>query len=194
VTVQHLPQADYQRARWANDGGWTSEIARAPERGSDFDWRLSKADVDADGPFSRFGGYARELIVLSGGVRLTFADPHEIVELAGPLDRYRFDGDRAVRAEVMSAPMRDLNIIWRPDRMNVEVRTIELAGVMEIKMPPPNATLLLYVASGWFHVDASNSRLRVNRGDTLCVEGNFDDRWLTADGTAQLIAVAIEPA
>jgi environmental stress-induced protein Ves len=43
---------------WKNGGGETTEIAVFPDGAglSDFDWRVSMARVDGDGPFSSFPG------------------------------------------------------------------------------------------------------------------------------------------
>ena len=52
-----LPPAEHRRVRWKNGGGWTTELARAPAEGEgEFDWRISIAEVDVDGEFSRFPG------------------------------------------------------------------------------------------------------------------------------------------
>jgi environmental stress-induced protein Ves len=64
---------DYARMPWKNGGGQTTEIAvSAGASLADFDWRVSIAEINADGPFSAFAGVDRTLVLLSGaGVRLT---------------------------------------------------------------------------------------------------------------------------
>ena len=44
-----IPSSSYQRTRWKNDGGWTTEIARSG--GDDFRWRIRIAEIESDGPF-----------------------------------------------------------------------------------------------------------------------------------------------
>jgi len=73
--------AEREPVRWANGGGLTRELAhRAAGRGVSgpaFDWRLSLADIDRDGPFSALAGVDRcfapvegeVLLALPGGVR-----------------------------------------------------------------------------------------------------------------------------
>ena len=60
---------------WRNGGGVTWQIAAGPD-GADvarFDWRLSMAEVAADGPFSAFAGIDRTLTLLQGaGLELDF--------------------------------------------------------------------------------------------------------------------------
>ncbi len=56
---------------WRNGGGQTRELLAWPAQGP---WRLriSRADIDADGPFSAFPGVTRWFTVLQGaGVALT---------------------------------------------------------------------------------------------------------------------------
>ena len=50
-----LKPADYVRMPWKNGGGQTTEIVVHPAGATlaEFDWRVSIADVDADGPFSQ---------------------------------------------------------------------------------------------------------------------------------------------
>jgi uncharacterized protein len=191
VRARILSHAGYRRTRWANNGGWTHEIVRCPATGPSFDWRLSQADIDEDGPFSQFPGCQRELIVLTGGVRLTLAAPHEDVELTSPLDHFRFDGDRVVHAEVVSRPARDLNVIWRPDRVTVKVHTIE---IVENQVPidlPLQAVVSLYVAGGSFEAVLPGSNETLGCDDTLLIDDITADERLMAHGRAQLIAIAI---
>ncbi|WP_413880799.1 HutD family protein [Candidatus Aalborgicola defluviihabitans] len=61
--VVHL--ADVAATQWRNGGGLTRELASGPA-GADWQWRLSVAEVAADGPFSRFEGVTRWFAVLQG--------------------------------------------------------------------------------------------------------------------------------
>ncbi|NOT31270.1 MAG: HutD family protein, partial [Planctomycetes bacterium] len=68
--VLQLRPADARVVPWKNGRGTTSEYAVWPagssfERG-DYDWRLSAARVEAEGPFSTFPGCERILTVTSG--------------------------------------------------------------------------------------------------------------------------------
>ena len=68
--MRHLRSSDYRIMPWKNGGGSTTEIAICPEGsgipGGQFRWRVSIADVVADGPFSRFSGYDRHIMVVEG--------------------------------------------------------------------------------------------------------------------------------
>jgi environmental stress-induced protein Ves len=97
---------------WRNGGGVTREVFRVPsvEHGPDFAARVSIADVDADGEFSRFDGVDRIIMLLRGPVMRLFVDGQR-TDLA-PAVPFAFPGDARTRCEIDS-PTRDLNIMTR---------------------------------------------------------------------------------
>jgi environmental stress-induced protein Ves len=97
---------------WRNGGGVTREVFRVPslEHGPDFAARVSVADVDADGEFSRFDGVDRIIMLLRGPVMRLFVDGKR-TDLA-PAVPFAFPGDAQTRCEIDS-PTRDLNIMTR---------------------------------------------------------------------------------
>ena len=108
---------------WRNGGGSTREIIRWPmgDTGDAFDWRLSVAEIAADGPFSRFDGCDRILVLLDGnGVQLDSV--YTSVVLQAPRDHHRFSGEVPVSARLLDGPTTDLNLIWRRDRCAVTMR------------------------------------------------------------------------
>lgn len=101
--VSHLHiirQAVLRAEPWKNGGGVT-RVIWSQTRGDTLLWRLSLADVTADGPFSVFDGMTRVLSVVQGagmdlrGAEQTFAaEPYQPVQFAGdtPLDGLLRDG------------------------------------------------------------------------------------------------------
>jgi hypothetical protein len=70
---QLLSPSDFRRMAWKNGTGRTTEIDVHPPRAAldAFDWRISVADVARSGPFSRFAGIDRTIVVIAGaGMRL----------------------------------------------------------------------------------------------------------------------------
>jgi uncharacterized protein len=183
MTVLHLPLAGGRRMPWANGGGFTREILRSPIDTSTYDWRLSQADIDSDGPFSIFHGLMRELVLLSGALRLTFDETGHDVELTKPCDRIRFAGGSPVNAQLIDGRVRDLNIIWDPLRFSVEVHSFDLNE--EVKTISCHETLLVYIAAGTF--DCRDVHLR--EGDTLRIDGAARDVIIA--GTGRTIVVEI---
>jgi uncharacterized protein len=99
---------------WRNGGGVTRELLAAPDS-NDWMWRISVAEVGADGPFSAFAGVERWFSVLDGaGVEL---------DVDGHLHRLRpgdpavqFDGAAATQCRLIDGPTRDLNLMLRGAR------------------------------------------------------------------------------
>ena len=68
VTISVWRVPDHRKMRWKNGRGTTYEVATSPDGSgtADFDWRISFADVDTDGPFSSFAGIDRVIVVVEG--------------------------------------------------------------------------------------------------------------------------------
>lgn len=115
--VVHL--ADIPATPWRNGGGVTRELAMWPDAG-DWAWRMSVADVDKSGPFSKFDGIERWFAVLEGaGVQLDVAGaPHRVTAADAPLF---FDGAVTTDCELIDGKTRDFNLMVRrgsePSRM-----------------------------------------------------------------------------
>jgi environmental stress-induced protein Ves len=107
---------------WKNGGGVTREIAAwspgaHPAGGGAaldaFAWRVSVADVAQPGPFSRFDGVDRTLVLLSGaGMVLVEANGTRHV-LDVPLARADFAGEAAIDAMLVDGATRDFNLMTR---------------------------------------------------------------------------------
>ena len=103
--------ADVQQSPWRNGGGVTSELVAWPEK-EHWVWRMSVAQIDADGPFSRFEGVDRWFAVLSGaGVRL------DVDGRLYPLDAADaplfFDGTSTTQCTLLGGSTQDFNLMVR---------------------------------------------------------------------------------
>ena len=96
---------------WRNGGGQTRELLAWPV-GGDWCLRISRADIETDGPFSAFAGVERWFTVLQGaGVVLTFDDAqHTLQPGAAPLC---FAGGAAPGCRLLDGPTQDLNLMLR---------------------------------------------------------------------------------
>ncbi len=130
--------------RWKNGRGTTYEVATSPDGSgtADFDWRISFADVDTDGPFSSFVGIDRVIVVVEGQqMVLTIDGRRYALEPHQPLG---FAGESFTTCQLPAGPTRDLNVMTRRGRVlaSVEVRTLAPGGVFPAEM----ADLLVLVA------------------------------------------------
>ncbi|MCX5380627.1 HutD family protein [Streptomyces sp. NBC_00091] len=141
-----LRAADRTAEPWKNGGGVTREIAaHPPDAGTaDFAWRVSLAEVDADGPFSRFPGVDRILTLAEGaGMDLTVAGAHRLVD-----ERYapqHFPGDRATDCRLLGGPVVNFNVMYRRER--VRARTAVVRGELALAALPEE-TLLVVALDG----------------------------------------------
>ncbi|RDU97031.1 HutD/Ves family protein [Trinickia dinghuensis] len=115
---------------WKNGGGVTREIAAYPVGASldTFVWRVSVADVERAGPFSKFPGIDRTLVLLAGaGMHLSEAHgvTHALME---PLSVARFDGEAALDAQLVDGATRDFNVMVRRERASATVQVWQGAG------------------------------------------------------------------
>lgn len=101
---------------WKNGGGVTRTLSvdaaqQAPR------WRVSVADIDRDGPYSRFPGYDRVSVVLSGGGVELVAEEADVDDVAdvgritlAPGVATAFVGDAGFQSRLMNGPVRVLNL------------------------------------------------------------------------------------
>lgn len=109
--MQIISPQDYVAMPWRDGGGVTHEVYKDD---TPFSWRLSLADVVADGPFSHFAGLARVLTVIEGaGMVLHTPDGPLAADTFVPVS---FSGETPVRATLNAGPIRDYNLIYNPQR------------------------------------------------------------------------------
>ena len=106
--------ADVQATPWRNGGGITRELAAWPAAG-DWAWRMSVAEVDRSGPFSRFDGVERWFAVLEGAGVVLDVDgmPHRVTAGDAPLF---FDGAAATDCRLIDGRTQDFNLMVRKGR------------------------------------------------------------------------------
>jgi len=111
---------------WKNGGGITREIAMAKQNDRMI-WRLSRADVAQNGPFSEFVGLSRILTVVAGnGIVLQY--PGGTLEALSGIP-VAFDGGLSVVGRLLDGPLTDLNLMFDPARCEGQV--VPLQGPSE---------------------------------------------------------------
>jgi len=181
--VRYLAPSDYTSMPWKNGGGRTIEIAKHPAAATlaEFAWRVSIADVGSDGPFSRFPGIDRTIVLIEGaGMRLT--DGGREVEIRTPFVPYRFSGDDDVGCALIGGSVRDFNAMFRRGAAHGSVEIVR-GGNAEIA---PNDFVLAYAATGAHDcVIAGNPPRRLDAGHAVLVE-----RY----GNAESTPIAVKPS
>lgn len=189
MTVRILPAADRTPVPWKNGGGLTREIAAHPPGSGmgDFEWRVSAAEVAADGAFSRFEGVDRVLTVLSGaGIDLSVAG--EPVRLTPASDPFAFPGDVAAFAHVLAGPISDLNVMVRRGLWRAEVKRIEVGATVELTAA---ADACLVVAEGPLSL---SGLVALEPGDVLRLDSGDTVRLHPRGGPARALVVELTRA
>jgi environmental stress-induced protein Ves len=166
--MRHLRPDSYKVMPWKNGGGSTIELAVFPEHTglSDrpFQWRVSIADVAADGPFSLFPGYDRHIMLIDGkGMTLQVA-PYDVIELDEPFVPAQFSGDRTVHGKLSKGPVRDFNFIVARAFGPSSLRVMRIAG--HERLVPIGDLRILHLLDGEM---TANSHV-VARSDTIILD------------------------
>ena len=124
--MQIIRPLAYRVMPWKNGGGETTEIFVSPASGI-FDWRVSIAKVNSDGPFSTFDGYDRHIMTLSGQGMMLDIEGRGVSELK-PLKPFSFSGDLRVDGTLVDGPVLDFNLMVRRDFGQGTLRVMDCAA------------------------------------------------------------------
>jgi len=196
----HLRPADYRLMPWKDGGGSTTEIAIVPAGAGlsePFLWRVSSARVEASGPFSRFPGQARSLLLLEGAGLLLTIGSKARQRLKHPGQVVTFAGDDAVDATLIQGPCTDFGLIHDPRQVQATLEWLTLEkDATSISLAP---TTLLFAPWGAVRVDPLGLQLEHrdclwfgNPGQPEKPGAKLDLR--AAQGTTPLVLVSIRPA
>lgn len=124
--MQRFDLAGVPPTPWKNGGGATRELACWPPGAGmdDFDWRVSVATIAASGPFSRFAGVDRQIMLLAGdGVHLHAPGglDHRLDQRWQPL---AFAGEAAVACTLLGGESTDFNLMLRRGRWQGGVQVV----------------------------------------------------------------------
>jgi environmental stress-induced protein Ves len=210
-----LTPADYRRMPWRNGAGRTTEIAAWPPGAAldAFDWRVSIADVAKDGPFSRYAGIDRTIVVIAGAGMHLYGDGDGVL-LAPLAEPYAFRGDDAVGCTLVDGPVRVFNLLLRrgrgrggvspKGRPEGEHRSAKHEGSsftllrFEGARVPPARFRLCYAVTGAFEcMLAGHPPLAIAADQTLLVEADgvpaapLHLNPVTADAVALVTAIDV---
>lgn len=208
MRAQLIRAAELRAVPWKNGGGVTREVACEPP-GAGYDtflWRISVADVERSGPFSRFPGIDRSIVLLRGGPMLLAGGNGGAHELHA-WEPWHFAGEDAVDAQLPGGPTRDFNVMRR--RTAIISRTAVRQAPQTLVLG--SGTVILFCGTGACSVTpldadwpaaaglpAARGRLELNEGDTLRLDlAAGAALTLTVDmpeSAARLIDVRLEAA
>jgi len=172
--VWHLVRwADAAEVPWKNGGGVTRELVVTG--GDPFEWRLSAATIDRDGPFSEFPGVDRVLVVLRGrGVMLDIDGAPTRLDTPGA--GVAFAGEAPVGSRLIDGASVDLNLMTRRSLLQA---TWSVVAAQEWSVTDEVDVTVVHVLDG--DVAADGSALAV--GDTVWWESAADAPGITGIGS-----------
>ncbi|WP_127355718.1 HutD/Ves family protein [Actinacidiphila soli] len=177
---------DYPRTPWKNGSGSTRQVAAAPPGSglADFDWRVSIADVGAEGPFSVFPGVDRVIMLIDGPGMLIAVDGTE--HRLAPFAPFAFSGHSTVSCRLPGGPTRDVNVMTRRDRATASVKVADVFTHRDIAAHC-GETLLVLLLSGQLALSVSESGERaLDRLDAVRQQGPGDIRILGHGTVAEI--------
>ena len=164
-----LRARDRREMPWKNGGGLTSEVIVSPVGASfeTFDWRISIATIQTNGPFSELPGIDRRLVLLEGLLALRIQDqaPIELspngppVTLAGELPAY---------AELIAGPVTDLNVMTRRGRFR---STIEAHTLSAPVMVHNNEVSTVLIATELVDIEYQGLEHKLQPRDAVVLRG-----------------------
>jgi uncharacterized protein len=181
-----LRSVEYVARPWKNGGGTTRDIAASPPAASldTFDWRLSLAQVDREGPFSRFDNVDRTLVLLSGAMTLHEGDRQIHLVRNEP---FAFAGERAIEATVGAGATLDFNVMTRRGRAKHAARRELFSQRSNIDVSAASVLALFALERGLI---IDGEQLDVH--DTAIVDAGLVSIASAADSVAALVIEIVD--
>ncbi|MCB1049227.1 MAG: HutD family protein [Acidobacteria bacterium] len=173
--IEMIGPESFVEKPWKNGQGKTLELAVETQEGSEaWNWRLSMARVEADGPFSDFSGYERHLMLIEGrGLDLRH-EHHADQILIQPFEHVVFGGDWQTSARLVSGPITDFNVMTRIGTCSAQLlaaRAGNLPNLAEINfLYAPKKETTLICEAGTFVIFPKHL-LKFSRQTSARIEG-----------------------
>ena len=190
--LQVLSAAERHAVPWKNRGGVTAQIAVHPAGAGleDFDWRISCAQVDSTGPFSRFPGIDRIIVILEGELSLV-VEGREAVVLSPESAPWAFPGDAVTSGGPLAGTVHDLNVMTRRGRCSARVQRCLVEGRAKFEF---TAATTVVLASAPLVLKAQERTVPLARLDALRVAGTIQCEFSSVVPGACFYRIEITPA
>lgn len=189
--LHHFQRHALPSQPWKNGGGMTREILCEPAGAAvdEADWRVSIAEVAADGPFSVFPNLERTIVLLDGpGLHLSSACGRLDHRLDTPGQPLCFGGDLETHATLLGGPSEDFNVMTRRQRCRAHVQVLQTGYVLN---GLPNG-LLLVLDGRWSVPKQSAGETWLGAGEGLWWADHLMHGQLQPDAPqARLLLVSI---
>jgi environmental stress-induced protein Ves len=197
LTVRLIRPGQHRLMRWKNGGGTTAEIAIAPD-GADFgtgrfDWRLSLAGIERDGPFSAFPGVDRTILLVDGAGMILTAPEGTRIALDRRFLPQDFPGEWPVDCRLLNGPVRDLNLMVNRGAMRTDWQVVALDKAATA-LPDSCSAAIVHLLEGAAAIEGPAARgasTALAAGDTLIAEQPASEPAIRIRGTGVLFLAAL---
>lgn len=182
---------NYRAMPWKNGAGTTLEIVQERSgRDGEYDWRLSIAQVTADGPFSEFSGFRRIITVLQGDGMVLEVDGVDSNALRA-FEPFSFDGAARVNCRLLSSAIEDFNLIYRQDRIQASLRWVDCQPAVVLGSAAGQVVFFNASAGVVEVTDASDGRRHElgPRATLRCVNSSSQLQRYSLEGAAAQVCV-----
>lgn len=183
----HLKAGNHRVMPWKNGLGSTTEIAVFPPDAGveDFGWRVSAADVAANGPFSAFPGIDRTLSILDGEGLTLFVGEAEGRVLRPDTPPFAFPADVPTAADLLEGPITDLNVMTRRGAWRHAVERVAVKD--ELVLSALATVTLVYCHDGGVRLSGPSGTAELAPRDAALVAAG---EWVLA-GKARVFIIAL---
>ncbi len=184
--IDIITPAQWQTQRWQNGGGITHQLCRQDDN-QGLLWRLSIAEVAADGPFSRFDNIDRIIMLLEGsGFRLHgVGDAPQVLDT--PLTPFTFAGETPIHCSLISGAVRDFNLMTRRNALTPQLQVLRIGS--EAQTVALSAQTLVYVVSGSVDIALGDQRLTLAAQHMLSLTNESGSMQLCSSNGAKVIFI-----
>lgn len=180
-----VPSTALRTQAWANGAGTTTVLASGPDE-TNWQWRLSIADITQASTFSAYPGVRRQFAALDAPLRLRFEDKPEIS--LPRLSVTHFDGADAPHAWLPDGPTRAFNLMLRGNAQG-ELIARPLNGSMWLPQRV-QWRWFVHVLGGHAIVQVDQERIDAAQGSNLWITAQRGER-VRIDGGGELVLVQL---
>lgn len=182
VTLKHFEESHYKNEPWKNGKGETTVIA--VDENNPYLWRLSRALIKEDGPFSSYPEYERCFTVIKGGP-VTLSHKERKGRLLHELTAYTFDGGWETSATLKSLAV-DFNVFVLKEKCKASLYPTYLRRKAEMQFPINGQEHFIYCVDGVIDIlePNTNQRLSLLAAETFQVSRNDDKEYLNIRAVA----------
>ncbi len=182
LTLKHFEEGHYKSEPWKNGKGETTVIAQ--DEKNPFRWRLSRALLKEDGPFSSYPEYERSITVIKGGP-VTLSHKEKKGRLLHEFTTYTFDGAFETSAVLKSLAV-DFNVFALKEKSKASLYSAFLKRKAEMQFPLNGTEHFIYCVEGVIDILDPNTsqRLSLLASETLQVSRPDDKEYLNLRAVA----------